>query len=256
MMQVLIIEDEPLAVEKLVKFLSDYDATIVVADTLASIETAVVWLKTNPLPDLILLDIHLADGLCFDIFKQVEVKCPVIFCTAYDQYALKAFQLHSIDYLLKPIQYAKLEQSLNKMKDMQNKKSPEVSNQEIKDMISLMKNQDRAFKSRFLIKLGTKIRTIKTCEIAYFHSHDKLNLLVTKEGDLYPVDYSLDDLIQLLDPSLFFHINRKLVIHIDAVKEIHSYFKGRLKLVLNPGLDEEIIVSSQRTPLFKTWLDQ
>lgn len=256
MMQVLIIEDEPLAAEKLIKFLSAYDATIVISDTLASIETAVAWLKINPLPDLILLDIHLADGLCFDIFKQVEVKCPVIFCTAYDQYALKAFQLHSIDYLLKPIQYAKLEQSLNKMKDMQNRKNREVSNQQIEDIISLMKNQDPAYKSRFLVKLGTRIRTIKTSEIAYFHSHDKLNLLVTKEANRYPVDYSLDDLIQLLDPDFFFHLNRKLIIHIDAVKEIHSYFKGRLKLVLDPKLEEEIIVSSQKTPLFKTWLDQ
>ena len=255
-MQVLIIEDEPLAAEKLIKFLCTYDAAIVISDTLASVETAVPWLKTNPLPDLILLDIHLADGLCFDIFKQVEVKCPIIFCTAYDQYALKAFQLHSIDYLLKPIQYTKLEQSLNKLKDMQRTRKPEISNKQIEDIISLMKNQESSYKSRFLVKLGTKIRTIKISEIAYFHSHDKLNLLVTKEGDRYPVDYSLDDLIQLLEPTLFFHINRKLIIHIDAVKEIHSYFKGRLKLTLDPKLDEEVIVSSQKTPLFKTWLDQ
>lgn len=254
-MQVLIIEDEPLAADKLVKLLLEYDVTIKVLGVLSSVETSVAWLKNNVLPDLILLDIHLGDGICFDIFKQVEVKCPVIFCTAYDQYALKAFQLHSIDYLLKPVQYPKLEQSLQKLKEMQHIVKSKTSALRVDDIINIIKNKDVAYKSRFMVKLGNKIKTIKTEEIAYFHSNNKLNMLVTRDGDSYPVDYSLDELIQILNPALFFHINRKLIIHIDAAKEIHPYFKGRLKLVLEPMLDEEIIISSQKTPFFKAWLD-
>lgn len=256
MMRVLIIEDEPLAAERLEKLLHEYDATLVVSDILASVEASAAWLKTNNLPDLILLDIHLADGLCFDIFKQVEVKCPVIFCTAYDQYALKAFQLHSIDYLLKPVQYARLEQSLLKMKDMQQSLKPDASAMQIDEIINIIKNKDAAYKSRFMVKLGNKIKAIKTEEIAYFHSNNKLNMLVTRDGGSYPVDYSLDELMQMLNPGQFFHVNRKLIIHIDSAKEIHPYFKGRLKLVLEPALDEEVIISSQKTPFFKNWLDQ
>lgn len=254
-MRVLIIEDEPLAADKLVNLLLEYDRNIQVLDLLPSVETAVNWLKNNPLPDLLLLDIQLADGLCFDIFKAVEVKCPVIFCTAYDQYALKAFQLHSIDYLLKPVQYAKLKQSLEKMKEMQQGRRADAAAVQIDDIINMIRKKDSPYKSRFMVKLGNKIKTIRTDEIAYFYSNNKLNMLFTKDGSSYPVDYSLDELIQILDPQYFFHINRRLIIHIDAAKEIHPYFKGRLKLVLSPHLDEEVIVSSQKTPLFKAWLD-
>ncbi len=254
-MKVLIIEDEPLAAEKLGKLLHEYSNAIQVLATLASVETAVEWLSENPLPDLILSDIHLADGLCFDIFKKVEVKCPVIFCTAYEEYALKAFQYHSIDYLLKPVKFDALAQSLRKLKEMQGlaKQVPETK---LDDIISIIRNREGNYKSRFMVKLGTKIKAIKTEDIAYFYSRDKLNLLVTRDGHNYPVDYSLEDLIQMLNPTHFFHVNRNLIIHIDAAKEIHPYFKGRIKLVLEPKLDEEVIISSQRTPLFKTWLDQ
>ncbi len=255
-MRVLIIEDEPLAADKLEKHLHEYDATIQVTAKLASVATSVTWLQENALPDLILLDIHLADGLCFDIFRQVEVKCPVIFCTAYDQYALRAFQLHSIDYLLKPVQYSRLEQSLQKMKEMQELRPLAPAEQQINEIVNIIKNKGDNYKTRFMVKLGTRIRAIKVDEIAYFHSQSKLNLLVTKDGHQYPVDYSLDELVTMLDPFLFFHVNRNLIIHIDAAKEIHPYFKGRLKLTLEPPIEEEVVISSQKTPLFKAWLDQ
>ncbi|WP_207423329.1 LytR/AlgR family response regulator transcription factor [Desertivirga brevis] len=254
-MRVLIFEDEPLAAERLVKLLCEYSNDIRVLTTIPSVEEAVEWLLENPLPDLILSDIHLADGLCFDIFKKVKVKCPVIFCTAYEEYALRAFQFHSIDYLLKPVKYSMLEQSLQKLEEMRSV-SPLVPEPKIDDIISMMKSKEASYKSRFMVKLGAKIRAVKVEEIAYFYSHDKLNLLVTRDGYQYPVDYSLEELIQLLDPRHFFHINRKLIIHIDSAIEIHPYFKGRLKLVLDPPLNEEVLVSSQRTPLFKAWLDQ
>lgn len=254
-MEVLIIEDEPLAAEKLIKLLFEYDKSIEVIATLRTVEESVYWLKNNIHPGLLLLDIQLADGLCFDIFKEVQVKCPVIFCTAYDQYALKAFQLHSIDYLLKPVQYAKLANAIEKMREMLPGQAGEKLPSQLDEIISIISNKAISYKSRFMVKLGNKIKTIRINEIAYFHSNNKLTMLVTKDGFNYPVDYSLDDLIALLDPQLFFHISRKLIIHIESAKEIHPYFKGRLKLILIPHLDEEIIVSSQKTPQFKAWLD-
>jgi two-component system LytT family response regulator len=156
---------------------------------------------------------------------------------------------------MKPVQYTRLAKSLDKMRDMHQafgNNSPVIQVNEIMDMI---RNGESKYKSRFMVKLGSKIKTIKTSEIAYFYSYNKLTLLVTKEGQQFPVDYALDELIHMLNPDLFFHINRKLIIHIDSAKEIHPYFKGRLKLILHPMLDEEIIISSQKTPLFKTWLD-
>ena len=255
-MKVLIIEDEALAAERLGKLLYEYNLAIQVLAVIPSVEAAVKWLQEHDLPDLLLLDIHLSDGLCFDIFKQVTVKCPVIFTTAYDQYALEAFQVHSIDYLLKPVQFSKLAQSLDKMQEMRRTLGPAPSEIPINDLMKLIRSQEGSYKSRFMVKIGAKIKAIKTSDIAYFFSSNKLTLLITRENQKFPVDYALDDLIQLLDPSHFFHINRKLIISFDAAKEIHPYFKGRLKLVLTPPLEEDIVISSEKTPAFKSWLDQ
>lgn len=254
-MKVLIVEDEVPAVERLKSLLLDYGG-ITVLGVLPSVESTIAWLRTHPLPDLIFLDIHLSDGLSFEIFKQTPVKCPVIFCTAYDQYALDAFQLHSIDYLLKPLQYEKLHKSLEKMKDIRQSFSASADPVQMNEIVSMIKKGEANYKSRFMVKAGAKIKAIKTDDIAYFYSHNKLSLLVTTQGEKFPIDYALDELIHMLNPSLFFHVNRKLVIHIDAAKEIHPYFKGRLKLILHPPIDEEVIVSSQKTPAFKDWLDQ
>ncbi len=254
-MNVLIIEDEEPAADMLVAMLKKYDEEINVLAILASVEAGVKWLLENTPPNLIMLDIHLSDGLCFEIFKRVSIKCPVIFCTAYDQYALNAFQVNSIDYLLKPLKYEKLENSLQKMKDIQAQIKLSVNDDQINDIIKRINNNRQTFKTRFMVRLGTKIKAIKSDEIAYFHAKNKLTLLVTKEGKNFPLDYTLDELMELLDPVVFFHVNRSLIIHIDAAKEIHPYFKGRLKLVLSPPLDEEIVISSQKTPLFKAWLD-
>ena len=256
-MDVLIIEDENPAAERLISLLQEYDNEIRILGVMSSVEGTVEWLRSNKLPDLILLDIHLADGLCFEIFEQVPVKCPVIFCTAYDEYALKAFELNSIDYLLKPVQQAKLEKSLEKMKELSRSQGTgtEISAQ-VHDLMGLIKKHETSYKSRFMVKIGNRIKAIKTEDIAYFHSHNKLTLLVNKEGSSFPIDYALDELISFLDPAIFFHVNRKLIIHIDAAREIHPYFKGRMKLILHPPLEDEVIVSSQRTPLFKIWLDQ
>ncbi|WP_316810002.1 LytTR family DNA-binding domain-containing protein [Pedobacter heparinus] len=254
-MKVLIVEDEVPAAQRLQSLLAEYGG-MTILEVLPSVESTVKWLQLHPLPDLIFLDIHLSDGLSFEIFKQMTVKCPVIFCTAYDQYALDAFQLHSIDYLLKPIQYDKLYKSLEKMKDIRQSFSTSADPVQMNDIVNMIKKGEASYKSRFMVKSGAKIKTIKTDDIAYFYSHNKLSLLVTGQGEKFPIDYALDELIHMLNPGLFFHINRKLIIHIDAAKEIHPYFKGRLKLVLHPPIEEEVIVSSQKTPAFKDWLDQ
>lgn len=255
-MKILILEDEMLAVEKLRHLLCEYDPQAQIVAALPSVEAAVRWLQQHRPPDLLLADIHLADGLCFEIFSQVPVKCPVIFTTAYDQYALHAFQVHSIDYLLKPVQYANLAHSLNKLRDMQHALGPSSPQFAMQDIMNIIRNGNGNYKSRFMVKVGSKIKAIKTSEIAYFYSFNKLNLLVTHDNLRFPVDYTLDDLMEVLDPRLFFRINRKLIIHFDAAKEIHPYFKGRLKLVLHPPLnEEETIISSEKTPAFKTWLD-
>lgn len=254
-MNVLIIEDEVPAVRRLEQLLLDFPE-IQVIDVLGSVEAAIAWFKQNPHPDLLFMDIHLSDGLSFEIFKSVPIQCPVIFCTAYDQYALDAFQFNGIDYLLKPVQKEKLAKSLQKIKDLKRSWGEKGSPLKVEDLMHFFKEKDVNYKSRFMVKMGAKIRTIKTDHIAYFYSSNKLTLLVTKDGENYPVDYALDELASILDPVMFFHINRNLIIHIDAAKEIHPYFKGRLKLELHPSLEEDVIVSSQKTPAFKEWLDQ
>jgi DNA-binding LytR/AlgR family response regulator len=255
-MRVVIIEDEALAVEKLTKLLQIYDKQLQVEATLTSVDEAVAWLRMHPSPDLLLVDIHLDDGLCFEIFKKVTVESPVIFTTAYDQYAIKAFQVHSVDYLLKPVQYERLAHSLDKFKALQEKFQPSVPQVRLDELAKLIHVDRNTYKSRFLVKAGARIRAVKSDEIAYIYTEQKTNLLVSQNGLRYPVDYSLDDLSLMLDPDLFFRVNRQLIIHIDSAVEIHPYFKGRLKLELHPPLDMEIIISSDRTPLFKVWLDK
>lgn len=255
-MKVVIIEDEALAAEKLTGMLLAYDNKVQVEASLTSVDDAVTWLQEHPEPDLLLMDIHLDDGLCFEIFKQVKVRCPVIFTTAYDQYAIRTFQVHSLDYLLKPIQFEKLSQSLDKLKDLRGDFLEKTSELQLDELVKIIKAEKSTYKSRFLVKSGSKIKAVKTEEIAYFYADRKLNTLITKEGQKYPVDYSLDNLVTMLDPMLFFRVNRQLIIHIDTAVGIHPYFKGRIKLELKPPLDAEVIISSERTPLFKAWLDE
>lgn len=255
-MKLVIIEDEVPAAEKLTKMLLNYDRKLQVEAVLTSVESAVTWLRDHPAPDLLLVDIHIGDGLCFEIFRRTAVNSPVIFTTAYDQYALKAFQVYSIDYLLKPVQYDKLVKSLEKLKTLKEAYLETNVETRLDEVLRLVSNASDSYKSRFLVRTGSRIKVVKTDEIAYIYADQKLNLLVTRDEKKYPVDYSLDELTVMLDPKLFFRVNRQLIIHIDAAAEIHPYFKGRLKLKLNPSLDARIIVSSERTPLFKAWLNQ
>jgi DNA-binding LytR/AlgR family response regulator len=251
-MKVLIFEDETLAAEKLQNTLLELEPSWSVVATLKSNATAVEWLEQNPPPDLIFSDIRLLDGLCFEIFEKVKVKCPVIFTTAYDQYAIRAFAVNSIDYLLKPVEADKLRISIDKLKDI----PTPVPTPDYDELIRLLRSPQTAYKTRFMVRLGQKILAIPTEKIAYFFSENKLTYIISQEGKKLPIDQTLDELTELLDPVKFFRANRQFIVTFDAIAEIHPYFKGRIKIILQPKTEEEVVISSDRTPEFKRWLDQ
>jgi DNA-binding LytR/AlgR family response regulator len=252
-MNILVIEDETLAAKKLINLLNELESNISIVQHLSSIEESKKWFSANESPDLIFSDIQLGDGLSFEIFQELNLSCPIIFTTAYDQYAIKAFEVNSIDYLLKPIK--SLQNSLEKYHARKEAWKTDSKAFDVNQLLSAINQAKNNYKSRFLVKLGNKIHTVKSEEIAYFYSDQKLSVLVDKNGSKYPMDNSLEEISQQLDPELFFRINRKYVIHLDAADEIKPYFKGRLKLKLNPDIDDDIIVSSEKTPSFKEWLD-
>ncbi|MBT1701435.1 LytTR family DNA-binding domain-containing protein [Fulvivirgaceae bacterium PWU4] len=251
-MNILILEDEKLASEKLERSLLEVEPQAHIVARLQTVASAVEWLRSHPHPDLIVTDIRLLDGLCFEIFEQVKVEKPVIFTTAYDQYAIKAFEVNSIDYLLKPVQQEKLKASLGKLKNL----APKPAAIDYQEMLRLLKAAPAEYKSRFMVRLGQKIIALSADKIAYFFSENKLTYIVAKDGKRYPMDQPLEELMDVLDPRVFFRINRQFIITFDSIAEIHPYFKGRIKLLLNPKTEEEVVISSERTPEFKKWIDQ
>lgn len=254
-MNVLIIEDEQLAAEKLESLINKIDNDINVVGKLRSVSAAVEWLSSNEHPDLLISDIKLLDGISFEIFSQIEYQKPVIFTTAYDQYAIKAFEVNSIDYLLKPIQKEKLEAAFQKLEIFQNNREQHAK-PDYNKLIEMMQAGNKQYKSRFMIKVGQKILAVPVEKIAYFYSQNKLSYVVTKEGKKYPLDDPLETIDPLLNPQNFIRANRQYIIGFDSIKEIHPYFKGRVMVELIPENEHEIVISSDKTPEFKRWLDQ
>jgi two-component system, LytTR family, response regulator LytT len=253
-MKVLILEDETLASEKLENTLLEIDPSTEIVSKLQSVSSAIEWLQNNPHPDLIVSDIRLLDGLSFEIFQRVKTDKPIIFTTAYDQYAIKAFEVNSIDYLLKPVQKEKLKASLEKFRNLSSRKeTPVIDYNEVVKLINATRSE---YKSRFMVKLGQKILAVPADKIAYFYSENKLTFIVTKDGKRLPLDQPLEELIDVLDPKVFFRINRQFIVTFESIAEIHPYFKGRIKLMLSPKSDDEVVISSERTPEFKKWIDQ
>lgn len=254
-MNILLIEDEKLAAEKLNNLLDQSERSTTVLATLDSVDSAIDWLNTNDCPDLIITDIHLIDGLCFNIFDKVQVKCPIVFATAYEKYAIQAFEVNSIDYLLKPIEQERLDQALEKFEQINSERQEDRTElyQEFKRLLAV---KERNYKSRFLCKLGNKIKSVPAERIAYFYSKDKMTFLVDDQKQRFPVNNTLDEIDQLVDPINFFRINRKYITNYSAISEISPYFKGRLKLKLNPSVDDDIVVSTEKSPIFKAWLDR
>jgi len=255
-MRILIIEDENLAADKLEQMILRYDAEYEILDKLRSVEAATAWFAEHKAPDLLFLDIHLLDGTCFDILKKIDIPCPVIFTTAYDAYALDAFQLNSIDYLLKPISFSKLQQAFQKLETMQHTFQQHQQSQQLDNVLHTLQTQQQVYKTRFLVKSGARLFSVATEQARYFFTADRITFLVTAEGKKYSINHTLDELEDLLNPADFFRINRQMIIHIESVQMVHKYFKGRLKVDLSPTYEEEAMVSSRRVADFQAWLDQ
>lgn len=249
-MNAIIIEDEKPAARRLLKLLDSYDIDII--GTLHSLQDAKDWLLNNPHPDLMFLDIQLSDGLSFELFKDLTINSAIIFTTAYDEYALKAFKLNSIDYLLKPIDKAELKSAIEKFKKQH---KPVSLRYEDLQSIFNQKNEETHYKERFTVKVGDHLKVFEINEIDCFISQHKTSYLVNKQGRQYPLEKSLEDLEGLLSPKQFFRINRAFIIHIDSLKDIVSYSNSRLRLFLKQDMDEVIIVSRERVKDFKAWLD-
>ncbi|WP_020604697.1 LytR/AlgR family response regulator transcription factor [Spirosoma spitsbergense] len=257
-MNVVIIEDEARTARQLERMLKQYDETIHILIQLPSVAEAVAWFNGNPAPDLAFMDIHLEDGLAFGIFEQLHLTLPVIFTTAYDEYMIKAFKVNSIDYLLKPVDYDEMVAALEKFKTIRTVPTPggnTPASPDLNMLLQLMQqSRDKQYRERFMVSLGTKIRSIEVADIAYFFSEDKATYLVTKEGQSLPVEYSLDQLVNLLNPDHFFRVNRQFFVARPAIQTIHNYSAGKLKLDLTPAARHELFVSISRMSEFKDWL--
>lgn len=252
-LKVVIVEDEPPAAKRLEKMLAKARPNIKVLAKLESVKASVEFFEKQQKIDLCFMDIQLADGISFEIFSQVDIEAPIIFTTAYDDYSLQAFKVNSIDYLLKPIDQLDLEKSLKKFEKFTgNLKS--IDPDKINDLLIAL--QRKNYKEQFLIKSGQSLSIIQIPEIAYFYSEDGYVQLVTNDNRKHLIEYSLDQLSEIIDPQLFFRINRKYILQMPAIRKINSYFNSRLKLNLSPASKEDIIVSRERVGDFKKWLDR
>jgi len=254
MYKVLIIEDEKPAADWLKQLVQKFDPRISVLAIIDSVSGAVEWLQQNPVPDLVFMDIQLADGLSFEIFERTKVPCPVIFTTAYEEYAIKAFKVNSVDYLLKPISYNELEAAFqkfgNKVQGLQT--NPEVTIELLNKVKEMLRKQ---YKTRFVIKVGEHLKSITVEEILFFYSLEKATYLCTADFKTYIVDYSLDRISEMVDEHRFFRINRKYILSNQSISDIIFYSNSRLKIKLKKPGEESIIVSRDKVPAFKDWLD-
>lgn len=251
-MNILIVENEKPAAERIIRMLGKIDRTIMISGVSETVEGTINWFQSNALPDLILMDIQLDDGLCFEIFETINIEVPVIFTTAYDEYTLKAFKVNSVDYLLKPIDEKLLKAALEKYKKIYTDKDP--FQRDFKQLLYEFRNQ---YKSRFLIKIGEKYRSVTIREVSHFHIRERSVFLSDYTGKDYGVDNSLEELQGMLDPRKFFRINRECIVNIDAITLMHSYSSSRLQLTLKSSEKNDLfIVSREKVSEFKKWIDR
>lgn len=252
-MKIVIIEDEPQAVERMESLLRQCAPGATVEARLDTIKGAVAWIRSHDPVDLILMDIQLADGLSFEIFNQTEVRSPIIFTTAYNEYALKAFKVNSIDYLLKPISPEDLGAALAKYKHLVG----QASSQKIVESIGYaMQMLTKKYKERFVIKVGEHLKTIEVKDVLYFYSQEKFTFAQAVDQRKHILDFTLDQLEGLVDPSAYFRINRKYLVGLAAVQDMISYTNSRLRLTLRHSDDPEVIVARERVQEFREWLDR
>jgi DNA-binding LytR/AlgR family response regulator len=251
-MNILIIENEAPAADKLIRLVAKIDSSITVFDVIETVEDAINRLQEKPQPDLILMDIQLDDGLCFEIFDTINVDIPVIFTTAYDEYTLKAFKVNSVDYLLKPVDEESLKTALAKFKKLYADKDP--FKRDFKQLLYEFRNQ---YRSRFLIKIGEKYKSVSTKEISHFYISERNIFLVDNQGKDYGIDYSLEQVEGMLDPRKFYRINRECIVYIESISYMHSYSSSRLQLTLKSQKENELfVVSRDKVTAFKRWVDR
>lgn len=252
-MNILIIEDEQLAQERLQMLIKAYDPAINIVGCLESVDETVTWLNTRPHPDLILLDIHLSDGQSFEIFKRTQTQKPIIFITAYENYAVDAFRLFSIDYILKPVTSEALAAAINKYKSLSHIFMPadyRLLMEQLKDATL------NSYRNRFLAKVGQRLFFIAANDVSYFAADNKIVFLIDREGNRFVINNTIEKLETELNPKDFFRLNRKIIVHAEAIEQVKPYHNNRLKLQLKgaPG-SEEIIISRDRVAEFKQWAD-
>ena len=255
-MRTVIIEDEYPAAERLQEMIQMVAPEMKVETILGSVSAADKWFAEHPMPDLIFSDIQLSDGLAFETLEKNDVKAPVVFTTSFDQYAIRAFKLNGMDYLLKPIKQAELTEAIRKYKTLHTDHTLQNNFQRLQNLIeTLHPNQPTVYKNRFLVKHHEQLVRVNADDIAYFYTANEMVLLQKKDGVQYLVDYALEELESSLDPKLFFRLNRQLIAHVDAIDTIHLYFNKRLKVDLIPPLKEEVVISKAKSPAFKRWLE-
>ncbi len=252
-MHVIIIEDEKPSARRLARMLEELGLTA--GQILHSVEESLQWFQDNPHPDLIFLDIQLSDGLSFEIFELLDIKSAIIFTTAFDEYALQAFKLNSIDYLLKPIDEEELEKAIEKFKSRATASSPRLA-VDFEDIKKLLVNPiDREYKKRFTVRVGQHLKILHADEVECFYSENKGTYAATSEGRSYLLDTTLEQLETELSPKLFFRVSRKYIVHVNHIGDIISYTNSRLQIKLNKAKEQEIIVSRERVKDFKLWLE-
>ena len=250
-MRYLIIEDEPLAQEELVRMLKALDPNFMLLASIDSVKQSIEWFNTNEQPDIVFMDIHLSDNICFEIFNKVEITAPVIFTTAYDQYAIEAFKTNGIAYLLKPIEEDELIAALKKFRTLTN------TNIELSSIHSHIQQLStlNSYKERVLAKVGDNYQHVAMQDVAYFYSEDHYTFVATKDKQRYIINYTLDTLVEQINPQQFFRISRQFIVNINAINNISKHFNGRLKITVNPSFSEDIYVSRNRVQTFLAWLD-
>ena len=252
-MKVLIIEDEFYASDRLKNILQKIDPSIEILAIIETVEKSIKWLQKNDEPDLMLVDIQLSDGISLEIFEKIQVDCAIIFITAYDEYAIQTFKVNSIDYLLKPINQKDLKRSLNKFYKIRDKYSSEAR-KNIEFLMEQFNLKKEKYKTRFLVKTGAVMHSIDINKIAYFYIENQLCYFMTGTGTRYIIDYSLDEIEKLVNPEIFFRINRQIIVSQKSIKTIHPFFSSRLLLDLTPETLEDVIVSKRKVSLFKKWM--
>jgi DNA-binding LytR/AlgR family response regulator len=251
-MNILIIEDEPQAAQRLSSLVKELIPGGNILATIDSVKKSVEWFDKNTAPDVALMDIQLADGISFQIFEQCTVSCPVIFTTAYDSYAVKAFKVNSIDYILKPVDKEELKNAFSKL----SMKTAGNTQDALKNIQQAVEMLMKKFKTRFVIKVGEHLKTIEVENILYFFSQDKATFCMTGDNRNFILDFTLEQLEDMINPQEFFRVNRKYMVKAGAIQDIIHYTNSRLRLVLKGSQDADIIVARERVQQFKEWLDQ